>query len=425
MKQHIRCSMNLVYNFNETGIPLWIKILFWGLYIVPFLFLWGKVIYDKKIKIPKTIVYIFFSVLFAVVYCIYLDYLYWLLYIIPFLFLCGKVLYKKKKYPKAISTYLFISFFALFAVFYCINSDYFAYRDWIYGRDFTFWTKEQIYVLIILLCKLLPTSYPYEVFRLLVWGSAIVIVYLSVRQYKELLNPGLVLFFLFVLYSSTFCYARASLAMAVFFAGLSLFFHVQGRLKKILAIILAVFSYFFHHEMIIGIGLLPCLFLPFENRKVRLLLLAIFIIGLAVVSYLISDPAIFDKILGSDEMSNKIESFNEMEQRSFRLSTLVSYLTYYFPLFMMSSYFRKDNHIHIYISALFRITCGIIALATIFVFVVGIRSIYTYRILFVSMIPLSIMLSHFYNKKYIKKRQLIVILILALLSNSVRFINSI
>lgn len=419
--------MNFVYNFNETSIPSWIKILFWVLYIVPFLFLWGKVINKKKIKIPKaftTYIYIFISVLFALAYCIYFDTLYWLFCIIPFIFLWGKALYKKKKYPKAISTYFFISFFALFAVFYCINSDYFAYRDWLSGRDFTFWAKEQIYVLIILLCKLLPTSYPYELFRLIVWGGAVILVYFSACKYKEKLNSRAVVFFLFVLFCSTFCYARASLAMSVFFAGLSLFFYAQGRLQKILSMSLAVSSFFFHYEMIVGIGLLPCMFIPFEKRKSRIFVLVVFVIGLAVILYLLSNPQFVDILFGNDDMSDKIEDFNDKEGGSFRVSTFVNYFKYYLLLFLFSVYLKKNNEIEKFILGLYRITCGIIMVATIFAIVAGVRSTYTYRILYISMIPLSIMLSYFYFNGYVKKQHMILILFFAFLSNSVRFINS-
>lgn len=420
--------MNYIYNFNETNIPFWIKALYWVLYVIPFLFLCGKIIYkNKKIKFPKaviTYICVFFSALFTVLFCIFFDYLYWSLFILPFLFLLVKTLYKEKMFPKTITTYIFLFYFTLFAVFYCINSDYFAYRDWIDGRDFAIWTKEQIYVLIILLCKLIPTNYPYEVFRLIVWGGAIILVYFSARRYRENLNPGLVVLFLFVLFSSTFCYARASLAMSVFFAGLSLFFYAQGRLQKILSIMLAVSSFFFHHEMIVGIALLPCLFIPFENKKTRIFILVSFVIGLVVISYLLSNPQIVDMLFGNDDMSNKIDNFNDKEGGAFRLSTFVNYFKYYLLLFLFSIYLKKQNETENFILGLYRITFGILLVATIFIIVAGARSTYTYRILYISMIPLSIMLGYFYSKGYVKKQHMVIILIFALLSNSVRFINS-
>ena len=368
--------MSYIYNFNGTNIPSWIKILFW------------------------------------------------VLYIIPFLFLMVKALYKKNIFPKTITTYIFIIYFALFAVLYCIGDDYFAYRDWVYGRDFTFWTKEQVYVLLILLCKLLPTNYPYEVFRLIVWGGAIILVYFSARRYREELNPGMVVLFLFVLYCGSFCYARASLAMSVFFAGLSLFFYAQGRLQKVLSMMLTVSSFFFHYEMIVGIALLPCLSIPFEKRKSRIFILVVFVIGLAVISYLLSNPQFVDILFGNDDMSDKIEDFNDKEGGSFRVSTFVNYFKYYLLLFLFSVYLKKNNEIEKFILGLYRITCGIIMVATIFAIVAGVRSTYTYRILYISMIPLSIMLSYFYFNGYVKKQHMILILFFAFLSNSVRFINS-
>lgn len=370
-------DMNYVYNFGEESIPLWVKTLYWVLYIIPFLFLWVNVIYNKK-----------------------------------------------KEFPKKITTVFFIFYFTMFAVFYCINSDYFAYRDWIYGRDFTFWAKEQIYVVLVYFCRLLPTDYPYEFFRLIVWGIAILFVYLSARLNGGKTNPGLAVFFLFVLFCGAFNYARASLAMSVYFAGLCSLLYVRGKLKKALAISLTISSFFFHHEMIVGIGLLPCLFIPFENKKSKMLLLVIFVIGVAVVSYLVSNPAIFDSFMEGDDMSTKIEGFNDREQGAFRISTFINYFKYYFLLMLFATYFRKNEQIHKYITGLYRITCGIIMIATVFFIVAGSRSSYTYRVLYMSMIPLSIMLSYFYFYGYVKRPHLILILILAFLSNSVRFINS-
>ena len=188
--------MKLVFNFKGDAIPMWVQLLFWLLYLVVFVY-----------AIKKT--------------AISWD--------------------KDKRYRNV--SWVFAIFFVLYAIFYCINDDYFSYRDWIYGRNFNFWGKEQFYAYIILFCRSLHFDYPYELFRLIVWGGAVFLSYQTYRLYRRL--PGLTLLLLFVFYAGTFCYARASLAMAVYFFGVALFLRRREKYLKTLGIAIALSSYLF------------------------------------------------------------------------------------------------------------------------------------------------------------------------------------
>ena len=84
------------YSFDELSIPLWIKALFWGLYMVIFVYTVWKTILAKH----------------------------------------------KDKQNMEVSK-LFVLYFALYAVFYCVNPDYFSYRNWMSGLDITIWEKEK------------------------------------------------------------------------------------------------------------------------------------------------------------------------------------------------------------------------------------------------------------------------------------------
>lgn len=368
--------MNYVYKFDEFSVPLWIHTLFWLLYIIPFLFFFKKLVLNRA-----------------------------------------------EKFPSIRTQVCFTLYFIIYVVFYCIGNDYFSYRDWIYVRDFAFWGKEMVYVVLVLFCRLLPTNYPYEFFRLIVWGSAILIVYLSAWQYRKHFNPGLVIVFLFILYSSTFSYARASLAMSVYFAGLSLFFNAQRRIVKIFAIILAASSYFFHHEMIVGIGLLPCLFIPFEKKRVLFLSLFGILIALIALSFFGFKVDYLNSVFDNDDISSQIENFSDKEQRTFRLSTLVGYLTHFYPFYLITKILWKKKAPYS-VTKMYRIIYGILVVSIAFMVVSGPRSVFTYRVLFISMIPLTLLIDYCYCIGYLKQKQLLVMMALALLSNSVKFINA-
>ena len=365
------------YSFDEYSIPMWIKTLYWGLYMVVFVY----AVWKTQILRPKY-----------------------------------------KRHVEASS--LIVLFFAAYAVFYCVNPDYFRYREWIYGRDFSYWEKEKIYVYIILFCRMLPFDYPFEVFRLIIWGGGLLLVFLTAKQYCSLLMPGLTVLFLFVFYSSTFCYARASLAMAVFFVGVSVHLWGEKRLVKMLGIGLAISAYFFHHELIMGIATLPCILMPFEKKSTlffSLVLLVIIIIG---INYINSNLELMESIFGADELADKMEELNEQEQGAFRMSTFVKYVNFFYPFYLITIIFYRYKKLPDAIVGIYRITFALLMATVAFFVVSGSRSTYTYRVMYITIIPMSILISYCYNQGLFKKYQFAILLLLALLANSVRLINA-
>ena len=365
-----------IYKFDGTNIPLWVHTLFWGVYVLVFLYSFRMIFFS-----PRT--------------------------------------WKPQKH----FSYLFISFFSLFAIFYCIGDDYFNYREWIYGRNFEFWSKEKVYVGIVFLCRFLPVSYPYEFFRLIVWGGAIMMAYYTFRMYRKLLMPGMVLLLLFIFYSNAFCYARASLGMAVFFLGVGLFLRQKQKRFKYLGIVIAMSSVLFHREMLVGIAILPSLFIPLEKKVNTYLVISLLLFVILGISLIDLDFKFFDAIFDSDTLSNKLERFKNAEEGAFRLSTLVKYLNYFYPFFIVTGLFWNNKIPHS-IAGIYRITYSILLISVAFMMVFGLRSVYTYRVMYISMIPLVILTGFCYNKGYLKKNQFLIMMTLAFLSNSVRFINA-
>lgn len=365
-----------IYKFDGTNIPLWVHTLFWGVYVLVFLYSFRMIFFS-----PRT---------------------------------C-----KPQKY----FSYLIVSFFTLFAIFYCIGDDYFSYREWIYGRNFEFWNKENVYIAIVYLCRALPISYPYELFRLIVWGGAVFITYHIFRLYQGLLLPGLTLLLLFVFYSSVFCYARASLGMAVYFFGVAFYLLQDRKTLKLLGIVIAFLSFFFHHEMIIGIGLLPCLFIPFERKNFLFLSIFFLFVAICAIFFLFSNLLFLDQMFDNDDMSSKMENFSENGYGAFRLSTLVKYLNYFYPFYLLTRIFWEEDTPRSVIG-MYRITYGILMASVAFMIVFGLRSVFAYRVMYISMIPTSLMIGYGYCHSYFTRKQFLTMMILSLLTGSIRFINS-
>ena len=351
--------------------------------------------------------------------------LYYSIYIAVYVYAVWKLFLSAPKFNKTSDvTRWFVLFFVLYAVFYCINTDYFRYRDWIYGRDFSLWNKEQFYVYVILLCRRIPFDYPFELFRLIVWGGTIVIAYYTFRIYRSLLLPGLALLLLFVFNAGTVSYARASLGMAVYFLGIALYLYNKDKmlLLRALGIALAVSSYYLHREMIVAIGLLPILFIPLEKRRMVFPSVFGLVAAIVALSSLITNTEYFDSIFDNDDITSKVEEFSEQEQGAFRLSTLIGYVKYFYPFYVMTRIFWRKKLPYM-VAGMYRVTYGILMVSIAFMVVSGLRSVYTYRVMYISMIPMALLTAYCYCNGYFKKRDFVIMMLIALVASSVRFVN--
>ncbi len=394
--------INHVYSFDEFSIPLGIKVLFWCLYMVVF----GYTVWNTLIATPKSKSNAKSKNQ------------------------CGNkssiITPKKGKGKRHFNiSSLILPFFIVYTLFFCINPDYFSYRDWMDKPLFMDWDREQFYFYLILFCRWLPINYPFELFRLIIWGGALLLVLYTARMYRKLLMPVLVLIFLFVFFSDRFCYARASLAMAVFFTGVSIFFWGKKRWVKMCGLVLAICSYFFHHELIVGIGLLPSILFPFEKKETIYYSLILLAIAIAAITYINSNLGLMESVFGNDDMAQKIDHFNNREQAVFRVSTFVVYLNIFYPFALITRFFYQKKHLPKPIIGIYRITFAIILVSIAFFIVSGPRSVYTYRVLWIAIIPVSILIAYCYKKKGFKSYEIAIMLFLALLSNSVRIINAI
>ena len=147
------------------------------------------------------------------------------------------------------------------------------------------------------------------------------------------------------------------------------------------------------------------------------------IVTIIALSYLNTYMQFLDSMFDNDEFTSKIENYNEKGQGSFRLSTLIKYLNFFYPFYLITKYFWKKKEPHSLIG-MYRVTYGILMVSVAFMVVAGSRSVFSYRVMYISMIPLALLTTYCYCHRYFTKKQFLAMLILALLSNSIRFINA-
>lgn len=150
------------------------------------------------------------------------------------------------RYAKSISLLLIL----MFCTFAFWGADWFGYLYYFdvikSGTELS--TVEPIYSWII--SVLSPN---YIVFRLIVWGAALILLYKTIKNLE--LDIPYTLFFFGSIYLIWFSYARASLSMAMMFYGLSLLHrsYKNTLFTKIIACALIILSFYFHKSSIFGI----------------------------------------------------------------------------------------------------------------------------------------------------------------------------
>lgn len=343
---------------------------------------------------------------------------YWMVYAVVFLIAINY--FNKSKYVRhnIIVVPLFVLFLITFSLFYCINTDYFTYRDYIQNRDLSYLNKEKVYTFFILFLQSKDFQYPYELFRLVVWGGAYVLVWFQLRLLKSV--PTLdVMLVLFVLFVGVFSYSRASLAMAIFFFGLILWIRENAMIFRSIALILMLCSIFFHKEMIIAVALFPLLYYPFEKKNYLLFSVIILVFAVVLVLYFMDNIHLLD-VFSDDTAtySRKIEVYNNrIDDGKFQtgIGGWIHYIVFYFSFVIISFNMMTKGILAKTIVYLYRYQFGIIITTIAFSIVFGFGQVYVYRVLYFSIIPLSILLAYQYRKGYINKSYFFFILLLSLI----------
>lgn len=258
----------------------------------------------------------------------------------------------------------------------------------------------------------------YIIFRLFIWGSALLIYYLTSRRFKISSNISIFVFIFFFLL--TFSYARVSLGMAFYFYGLSYILIINNKLQyRILcASIFFILAFCAHRSMVFLIILTPVCFLNMTKRRAILMICFIPIVAYCIkytVNYVTSGALIGDSSVS--EAANQYASYiGEQEMNwKYKLVTNIHYLGFYIALLsiiykVIYKVFMSNpkNNISPFVLRLIPLISiiQIIAFCLINSSAFGLWII-GYRFLYMTGIPLCLIIgwmyqNHFLNKKWLR-----------------------
>ncbi len=316
----------------------------------------------------------------------------------------------------------------ILVVYICIDTDWYSYQSMVHNYDLTNGAQnygEPIYGFII---KLVDRNY--LLFRIIVWGGAFLF---SVLTFKRLgLDTGLAIFFLIAVFLLKFNYARASLGMGLYFLGFSYFVKpskLPSLLNYLLSLLLMFAAYQFHTSCQILIPLTFSIFIPIKRKTILLGLIIVPIIGYIlkgnIVGFINSSG-----IESNEYIYNKINGYIERESESRNLMgviyDIIQYGAFFLPVIanalVITSNKLKSYDIESYVIKTFRFTICLVLFSLIFLFMDLSSPLFFYRLLYMAIIPLTILTVYLFQKGVMDLRVYNFIVILGIISNLYRIL---
>lgn len=314
----------------------------------------------------------------------------------------------------------------VFVMTHWISGDFFHYleRTRTFGPA-TYFSQEEVYNYLMGIC-----GNSYLIFRFIVWGGAFILYYWTLRRFK--VNTQLALFVFFVMYMYLFAYARASLAMAIYFFGLSFLCVPTHRLKYIgylFGLSLIIISYQFHHSISAAIAMTILVFIPVNRCSITLFFVASpFLISL-LTSYF--QLAVDDQLgIDDDVINRKLQGYTSKDVEADSLRGLImaylQYATIYIPfaILMWKVVYKKNNNIETGIQNLIKVLMGIVFLATGFLFLQLDYNAFFYRTLYMSIIPMSIIIAYMRENQLVSTNQYKLIIWVGFITLSINYLYS-
>ena len=296
------------------------------------------------------------------------------------------------------SILLLFSLLFIFVLTYCVDTDFFSYMKMVRDYDFTPGAHnhgEKIYgYLIYFLNK------NYFLFRAIVWGVALFLYYKTSKLLK--IDTKVSISILSILFILTFSYARASLGMAVFFYGVAKFLKSNNLISKWFSFIIIYSSCFFHSSMIALIGLfLVAVFMPLNKKMVIVYCSLTIVLALSINQFM--DYILMDSVIGADaSLNEKLTGYVEHEvvgpnfMGIFR--NVLEYGAFYIPFIIITlKLYRRAliKRLPSNIIFIFKILLLLMMLTTSLFFLNISSSVFFYRYLFMSMLPMALLISFF------------------------------
>ena len=294
---------------------------------------------------------------------------------------------------------------------YCLTSfndhDYYAYYKVIDAMKV--WPDfpthlEEVYKKIMELVK-----YNYLGFRLLIWGSAIVLYCWTAKTSK--LNISHAVFVLAACYFDLFAYARASLAMAFVFCGYALFSQSLSIFKKILGIVIFGCAWFFHRSIFVAMILMAIMpLVPFNRNTLRVIVISLPLTIIAV-RFLFADMLNTALLMDEDQVSRMgryAEKVSVQANMMGNIRNVFEYARFYIPLYICiraCSSYQITGFVPKIAMSFTKAATGIILVGTSMFFIGLETNVFAYRIMYMSMIPLSISVTSLYQNNLITYKE--------------------
>ena len=321
-----------------------------------------------------------------------------------------------------------IVLYIAFCVFTFWNTDTAAYK-WLFYEHKIWRYKENFYYYLSYIC-----FNSYYLWRLYVWGGATIFFYYAAKNFNlRLPTAFFVLAYFFLL---TFSYARVSLAMAVYLYGFSLILNYMNKRKLFYkGCFFILISPLFHRSYYVVVALTPLLFIKL-NKKMIVYLIILPPLFFRLIQFMLNF-FITSQIELSDNMDDLSESVQNYGTRQgvrhlnwkFWLITMIHRLSYFVSYaYIIYFYYKKSTN------ALFDKNMKRMIILTTIIFLIassfllsGMRNyfheIVGYRFLYMTSLPIVVVLSYMYQKGIISRKMLYLNLALPLLYSEAWFIG--
>lgn len=314
--------------------------------------------------------------------------------------------YVKNALPQESRTNKKLLFFALFLIITtCIDGDWFNYREMVYDYDFSQYASnhgEPIYGFIISL-----VNKNYFLFRLLVWGGAFVLTKFAFKRFDVNLNVAF--FFLIAVFLVKFNYSRSTLGMASCCIGIS--YLLKPKKSLLISFLLAALffwgAYEFHHSVLILVLLsIVTIYLPVDKPVVLVVLLA----AMPFLAAVLKDNLILvDQIIENEYLTDKLESYLARSTGPSNLlgmiGSIIGYGVFAIPILYDTIVVTHNRtQIPVLMIRLYRVIISTSVLAVSFSFMGLESSVFVYRILFMTFLPLTILTVYLFEHKLLSQK---------------------
>ena len=323
------------------------------------------------------------------------------------------------KFNAPLSKYASISLLLLFLIYSITptyTGDFWGYKPLVENFDpkLGTWHLEEVYQGLL---RLIGPNY--LLFRVVVWGTAEFLFILTCLRFR--LNPYKALLLLFCLFVTKFVYARVSLAMAVYFLGVS-FFCYPIKNKKAISIIIGIFiivlSLFFHRSMIVVLLLTPIICIPLSKNGVALIILILPLLTFLLRNLLIEYSYLF---VEEERVSDMVTYSSTKDFGEYAMKTNLLFwwncLPFFTTFFVISKYVISNKIKSVLNKSsvlLYRLVFGITIFSYCCYFIRPENPTLFYRYLYMTMIPLVIILAELRKNKIIKQKTFVILAIIGL-----------